>query len=212
MPKLRIRQHVNPLSRKFQQPLPLPDWDKIYSDINRPLHLDIGCARGEFLLQMAQFDPNTNFLGIEIRQSLVTDANEKKASLNLSNLHYLFGNINNSASAILDSFGQGTLHSVTIQFPDPWFKNKHHKRRVVQPQLVEILSNYLVRDGIVFLQSDIKEVAEEMSDRFLANSSLVRQHQDWLTTNPMPVPTERERYVISQGKPVYRTLFQKKSD
>ncbi|MGV2830252.1 tRNA (guanosine(46)-N7)-methyltransferase TrmB [Myxosarcina sp. GI1(2024)] len=209
MSKVRIRQHVNPLSSKFQQPLLLPDWNKIYYDLNRPLHFDIGCAKGRFLLQMAQLKPETNFLGIEIRQSLVTDANQKKTQLNSKNLHYLFGNINNSASAILDSLGKNTLHTVSIQFPDPWFKNKHHKRRVVQPELVAILSNYLVEGGTVFLQSDIREVAEEMSDRFAANFLLVRQHQNWLSTNPFPVLTERELYVLSQDRPVYRTLFKK---
>lgn len=210
MSKLRIRQHVNPLSSKFQQPLSLPDWNKIYYNLNRPLHFDIGCARGEFLLEMAQLKPETNFLGIEIRQSLVTDANQKKIELNSNNLYYLFGNINNSASAILDSLGKNTLQTVSIQFPDPWFKNKHHKRGVVQPELVAILSNYLVEGGTVFLQSDIKEVAEEMSDRFAANSLLVRQHPNWLNTSPFPVPTERELYVLSQDKSVYRTLFKKK--
>lgn len=209
MPKLRIRQHVNPLSRKFQQPLSLPDWDKIYARYRQPLHLDIGCARGNFLLQMAQLYPETNFLGIEIRQSLVEDANRRKASLNLSNLHFLFCSINNSASAILKSFGMDSLKCVTIQFPDPWFKNKHHKRRVVQPELVEALSEYLVEGGSIFLQSDIKEVAEEMCNRFAANSLLVRQHQDWLNTNPLPVPTERELYVLSHDLPVYRALFRK---
>ncbi len=209
MPKLRIRQHVNPLTKKFQQPISSPDWQKIYSYLDRPLHLDIGCARGKFLLQMAQLHPETNFLGIEIRQSLVTSANHIKAELNLTNLHYLYGNINNSAVPILESFDNVVLKSVTIQFPDPWFKNKHHKRRVVQPELVKTLSNYLVLGGTVFLQSDIKEVAAEMCERFAVNSSLVRQHQDWLETNPLKVPTERELYVLAQNKPVYRTLFEK---
>ncbi|WP_036480442.1 tRNA (guanosine(46)-N7)-methyltransferase TrmB [Myxosarcina sp. GI1] len=209
MPKLRVRQHVNPLTKKFQQPILLPDWNEIYSRSNRPLHLDIGCARGKFLLKLAQLHPETNFLGIEIRQSLVNSANHKKAKLNLSNLHYLFGNINNSAVPILKSFDNDVLKSVTIQFPDPWFKNKHHKRRVVQPDLVKTLSDYLVSGGTIFLQSDIKEVAQEMCDRFAANSLLVRQHQGWLETNPLEVPTERELFVLAQNKPVYRTLFAK---
>lgn len=209
MPKLRIRQHVNPLTSKFQQPILLPDWSQVYCDPNRPLHLDIGCARGEFLLQMAQLKSETNFLGIEIRKPLVINANQKKAKLNLSNLHYLFGNINSSALPILESLGTNILNSVTIQFPDPWFKNKHHKRRVVQPELVALLSNYLVEGGTIFVQSDIKEVAEEMCDRFAANPLLVRQQQTWLSTNPLEVPTERELYVISKDKPVYRAVFEK---
>ena len=212
MPKVRIRQHVNPLSRKFQQSIALPDWNKVYTNPDYPLHLDIGCARGGFLLQMAQLQPETNFLGIEIREPLVISANQKKDELGLTNLHYLFGNINTSATTLLESLPTNSLNYITIQFPDPWFKTKHKKRRVVQPELVNTLVNYLVDGGMVFLQSDIEEVAIEMRDRFSANSLLIRQHSaTWLDTNPLPIPTERELYVLSDNKPIYRVLFQKNS-
>lgn len=210
MPKLRIRQHVNPLSRKFQQSISFPDWNKIYNTPDYPLHLDIGCARGGFLLQMAQLQPEKNFLGIEIRESLIISANQKRDELGLTNLHYLFGNINTSVSTLLESLPANSLHYITIQFPDPWFKTKHKKRRVVQPELVNILVDYLVDSGTVFLQSDIEEVAIEMRDRFSANSLLVQQHSEtWLDTNPLSIPTERELYVLSDDKPVYRVLFKK---
>ena len=94
MARVRVRQHVNPLSRKYRQPLILPEWDKIYSCPDRPLHLDIGCARGKFLLKMAPLYPEMNFLGIEIREPLVIEANEQRDHLQLSNLHFLFCNIN----------------------------------------------------------------------------------------------------------------------
>lgn len=212
MPNIRIRQHVNPLSNRFQQAIAFPDWDKIYHNLNYPLHLDIGCARGEFLRQMAQLHPEINFLGIEIRKPLAIAANQQKEELGLNNLHYLSGSINTLATPLLESFPANSLHYITIQFPDPWFKRKHQKRRVVQPTLVNILVDYLVDGGTVFLQSDIEEVAIQMRDRFSANSLLVQQHLEaWLETNPLPIPTERELYVLSDNKPVYRVLF-KKSD
>lgn len=210
MPKFRIRQHVNPLSRKFQQSIVPPDWHKIYTTPNYPLHLDIGCARGGFLLQMAQLQPEKNFLGIEIRESLVISANQKRDELGLSNLHYLFGNINTSIAILLDSLPANSLQYITVQFPDPWFKQKHKKRRVVQPALINTLVDYLVDGGMVFLQSDIEEVAIEMRDRFSAHSLLIQEHiETWLDTNPLLIATERELYVLSDNKPVYRVLFQK---
>ena len=207
---IRIRQHVNPLARKFQQPIEIPDWQKIYQR-NCPIHLDIGCARGKFLLDMAQLDPETNFLGIEIRRQLVDAANQTREELGLRNLHYLFGNINSSARVLLESLPSNSLKTISIQFTDPWFKKKHNKRRVVQPALVEILVDYLVEGGQVFLQSDIEEVAKEMSDRFANNPLLIRHTTTWLDTNPLPVPTERELYVLEQNLPVYRVLLQKYS-
>ncbi|MBE9170301.1 tRNA (guanosine(46)-N7)-methyltransferase TrmB [Pleurocapsales cyanobacterium LEGE 06147] len=210
MSRVRIRQHVNPLSSRYQKSLTLPDWSQIYTHLHQPLHLDIGCGRGNFLLQMSQLQPDVNFLGIEIREPLVIEANRQKEELGLTNLHYLFGNINNSAEILLSSLPSNILSRVTIQFPDPWFKKKHKKRRIVQPGLVDILANYLVDDGEVFLQSDIEEVAKEMRDRFNEHSSFRQQHREtWLAINPLPVPTERELYVISHDEPVYRALFKK---
>ncbi len=208
MAKVRVRQHVNPLSKKYQTPVILPNWTQVYDRVTRPLHLDIGCARGEFLLSMAQLEPDWNFLGLEIREPLVEQANAKVSELGLSNLHYLFGNVNNSLKPLLESFEAGLLQRVTIQFPDPWFKKRQEKRRLVQPELVDTLANYLINEGVVFLQSDIEEVAIQMRDRFEAHPAFQRQGTDtWLVTNPLPVPTERELYTLSRGEPVYRALF-----
>lgn len=205
---IRIRQHVNPLSRKFQQPIEVPDWSRIYTP--NPWHLDIGCARGEFLLSMAQLHPEINFLGIEIREPLVIAANDARDEMGLTNLHYIFGNMNSSADTLLRSLPNNALKTISIQFPDPWFKKRHNKRRVVQPKLVNILVDYLAESGEVFLQSDIEEVAVEMRDRFADNFLLTQQHSStWLEENPLSVPTERELYVQQKNLPVYRVLFQK---
>lgn len=207
---IRIRQHVNPLDRKFQQPITIPDWQEIYAQSNQSLHLDIGCARGKFLLEMAQQHPKQNFLGVEIRQQLVTAANEIRDELGLTNLHYLFANMNSSAEVLLNSLSDGVLKTISVQFPDPWFKNRHHKRRVVQPKLVDLLVASLAESGQVFLQSDIKEVAIEMQTRFAAQPLLTKQHQSiWLETNPFNLPTEREISVQRRHLPIYRVLFTK---
>jgi tRNA (guanine-N7-)-methyltransferase len=145
---------------------------------------------------------------LEIREPLVQEANTWRDELGLTNLHYVFGNVNNSLRSLLSSFPGGTLQRVTIQFPDPWFKNRHAKRRLVQPELVAELATYLNPGGVIFLQSDIEALAVEMCDRFDAHPAFQRQgSQDWLTENPLPVPTEREKSTLSQGEAVYRTLF-----
>ncbi|HEY9597390.1 MAG TPA: tRNA (guanosine(46)-N7)-methyltransferase TrmB, partial [Cyanophyceae cyanobacterium] len=152
MPKVRVRQHVNPLSKKYQTPISPPDWEKVYVQPIQPLHLDIGCAKGEFLLKMARLEPNWNFLGLEIREPLVERANAIVSDVGLCNLYYLFANVNNSLTPLLASFPCGTLQRVTIQFPDPWFKKRQAKRRVVQSELVNTLASYLAVGGMVFLQ------------------------------------------------------------
>lgn len=207
MTKVRVRQHVNPLSKKYQMPVSPPDWTKVYAQTNQPLHLDIGCARGEFLFEMARLEPDWNFLGLEIREPLVDKATFLVSELGLSNLHFLFCNVNNSLRVLLNSFPSGTLQRVTIQFPDPWFKKRHAKRRVVQPELVDTLATYLIDGGEVFLQSDVKVLAQEMCDRFDEHPAFYKQGQDWLAINPLPVSTERETSTLCDSEPVYRALF-----
>ncbi len=208
MARVRVRQHVNPLSYKYRTLIAPPDWATIYANPHQPLHLDIGCGRGKFLLAMAQLQPEINFLGVEIRQPLVEEANQYRDCLKLTNLHYLFCNINISLLPLLESLPAGVLQWVTVQFPDPWFKNRHLKRRVVQTELVTALGKYLKVGGIVFLQSDVAEIAQEMRNHFLANSCFQQVHETtWLAENPFPVATEREIATQSRQEPVYRVLL-----
>jgi tRNA (guanine-N7-)-methyltransferase len=207
MVRVRVRQHVNPLGQKYQTPVIPPDWSKIYANLNQPLHLDIGCGKGRFLWQFAQLQPQENFLGLEIRETLVDEANILRDQQRLTNLHYLFCNANTSIQPILESLPSGVLKRVSIQFPDPWFKKRHQKRRVVQRELVNNLARYLGVGGEVFVQSDVEEVAREMCDRFSENSAFHRTQKDWLANNPLSLPTEREQSTLERNEPVYRALF-----
>ncbi|MEB3311840.1 MAG: tRNA (guanosine(46)-N7)-methyltransferase TrmB [Snowella sp.] len=209
MARVRVRQHVNPLAQKYRSVIAAPNWAAVYREPQLPFHLDIGCARGKFLLNMAQVQPKTNFLGVEIREPLVIEANEQRDRLGLTNLHFLFGNMNTSALSLLESL-PGPLTWVSIQFPDPWFKQRHSKRRVVQPELVNALAQVLVPNGRVLLQSDVERVAAEMRDRFTENPQFQPLHPEtWLAENLLPVPTERETACFNLERPVYRVLLEK---
>ena len=107
-----MRQHVNPLSAFFQQPRPLAPPPELFGDPARPIHLDIGCARGRFLLAMAQAEPQRNHLGVEIRRALVHAAEAERESLGLTNLRYLFCNANVSLEGWLAALPAGQLERV----------------------------------------------------------------------------------------------------
>ncbi|AFY71793.1 tRNA (guanine-N(7)-)-methyltransferase [Thalassoporum mexicanum PCC 7367] len=208
----RVREHVNPLSDKYREPTPAPDWEQVYGDWSKPLSLDIGCGKGGYVLEMAKLYPDRNWLGLEIREPLVHRAIALKNSLmdecDLSNLHYLFCNVNVTLPSLLPA---GKIHQVSILFPDPWFKRRHKKRRVVQPELVTSLTNLLVPDAEILLQSDIEEVATSMREVFEANPNFVNQAgiDNFASASLYPehVMTEREEWTISQAKPVYRAYL-----
>jgi tRNA (guanine-N7-)-methyltransferase len=207
-----VRQHVNPLSRYHQLPRPLPPPAELFANPERPLHLDIGAARGRFLRAMADLQPERNHLGLEIRQPLVELAEADRQAAGLTNLHYLYANVNVSLPPWLAALAPGRLRLVTLQFPDPWFKLKHQKRRVLQPPLLHALAAALPAGGELFLQSDVPAVIEPQVALVEASGAFERPAGDptpWLAANPLPVPTERERHVTDQGLPVYRVLYRR---
>ena len=206
-----IRQHVNPLGRFFQQPLELPSLTALFPQPQQPLHLDIGCARGRFLMDMAALYPQRNHLGLEIRRPLVERAEAERQLLQLHNLHYLFCNVTVSLASLTHQLAPEQLQLVTIQFPDPWFKRKHHKRRLLQNDLLNTLAAAMTPGAILFLQSDVHSLMEELTALVQANGCFIRQPPDWWPENPLPVATERERHVLARGFPVWRSCFHRRT-
>ena len=206
MPRVRVHQHVNPLSPFYrQEPRPI-DIESIFADPDRPLLLDLGCARGRFLLRMSEAEPAWNYLGVEIRHPLVDEANRIRAEEGRTNLHYEFCNAMLWLGQLIKDIPDGILQAVTIQFPDPWFKKRHAKRRMVNEEMVETIAEHLAPLGRVFVQTDIETLAGEMFELFRNDSRFTEIEGD---TNPFPVKTEREKAVEDKGLPVYRCLFHK---
>ncbi|MGI8787708.1 MAG: tRNA (guanosine(46)-N7)-methyltransferase TrmB [Pyrinomonadaceae bacterium] len=204
--RIRVHQHVNPLAPYFCfAPKPI-EIEKIFADANLPLHLDIGSARGRFALKMAEIFSARNFLGVEIREPLVAEANRFARENNLRNLHYEFCNATASLGKLLEKLPAGILQFVTIQFPDPWYKKKHAKRRMVKDELVETVAGHLKISGEIYVQTDVDFLAEEMFEMFRANDNL---REIEITENPFPIKTEREIAVEEKGLPIYRARFER---
>lgn len=205
-----VRQHVNPLSRFHQRPRTLPPPSGLFATPTLPLHLDIGSARGRFLLSMAALHPERNHLGLEIRQPLVEAAEADREAAGLTNLRFLYANANVSLPSWLEALPPGVLDLVTVQFPDPWFKKRHHKRRVLQPALLLAIAAALAPGRRLFLQSDVAAVIEPMVALVEASGCFGRPPTDarpWRADNPLEVPTEREEHVLRQGLPLHRVLY-----
>ncbi|KAK3264631.1 hypothetical protein CYMTET_13121 [Cymbomonas tetramitiformis] len=162
---IRVRQHVNPLKRELQVPNEAPDWAEVFHDPSRPLLVDVGCGSGRFLLMKAKESPDSNFLGLDIRTQLTDRSSKWAEELGIENVAFIMANATISFNSLLDSY-PGPITVVSIQYPDPHFKKRHHKRRVVQAQLVEAITSTLEPGACVFLQSDVLEVAEHMRDQF----------------------------------------------
>ena len=204
MARPRIHQHVNPLARYFRQlPVEPLKLSEVFEKPEAPLHIDLGCGRGRFLQMMAAERPEWNFLGIEIREPLVIAANETAEEEGLSNLYYSFCNAPLDLGKLLAETPKEAVSLVTIQFPDPWFKKRHAKRRMVNEQLVRSIKESLATDGLVFVQTDVQELDLQMEEYFVDGGFEVKN----LIKNPMPVKTEREISVENRSLPVYRKEY-----
>ena len=205
-----MRQHVNPLSQFFQLPLSLPSKSILFRNSHYPIHLDIGSAKGEFLIELASKYPEWNFLGLEIRESLVSSSERKRKKLGLENLKFLFCNVNISLDEWLSDLDYDQLKRVSIQFPDPWFKRKHFKRRVLKKSLLNSIARYMSKDGELFIQTDIFKLIESMTN-VIDNSNYFDckdvQGFKSLHKNPYDASTDRELFVIEKNLPIYRVMY-----
>ena len=205
-----MRQHVNPLSHFFQLPLQLPPPEKLFHKPKQPIHLDIGCARGRCIIDLAQRKPEWNHLGLEIRRTLVEYADQEAIDQEHGNVRVMYCNANISLEGWMKALPIDLLQLVSIQFPDPWFKRRHRKRRILQPSLLLSIAKALQSGRKLFLQSDVLDVIQpmvkliEMSKCFRNSST---NSKSWLQENPLIVRSEREKYVLKQNLEVYRALF-----
>ena len=207
-----MRQHVNPLSKFFQLPLSLPSKNVLFRQSHYPIHLDIGSAKGEFLIELAKKYPEWNFVGLEIRSSLVSLCEKKRKQLELNNLKFLFCNVNVSLDEWLSDLDYGQLKRVSIQFPDPWFKRKHFKRRVLKTKLLNSIAKSMSEDGEIFIQSDILKLIESMIK--IIDQSIYFDRKglgdfSLIDNNPYNVKTDRELFSIKKNLPIYKAMYKR---
>ena len=216
--RLKVRQHVNPLASRYLVPMEGgEEWvAEAFANTSLPVVVDIGCAKGSWVLKYGAENPSMNIVGLEIRRPVVEFALQRKKKWGLTNVHFLSVNANIDLNRILKNLIStgGSIDMVTIQFPDPHFKRKHKKRRVVNELLVNTIVSHLEIGKMIFVQSDILDVTEDMIMNFSNNEQLemVEGYDPVnLSENISPNNVLTEREVATQKKelPVYRMMFRK---
>ena len=206
-----MRQHVNPLSSNFNEIERVPSLIEMFSDPKLNFHLDIGCAAGQFLFDLALVNTSWNYLGIEIRERLVKTAKLKVQEKEIKNLYFLFGNANNILNDVQSKFIIKNVKSISFNFPDPWFKKRHNKRRVIQPGLINILSNLLQSGSLIFIKTDVKDLFDYMDFTITNNSNFKTiDKKDFNYSecfNPNKFKTDREKYAMENKLDIYENIY-----
>jgi len=146
-----------------------------------------------------------NHLGLEIRKVLVERANHWARAKEMDKtLRFVLSSANVSLATVVKGY-PGKVNLVCVQFPDPHFKRKHHKRRVVNDALIKVVSEVIADDGYFFVQSDVEEASAQMRDRIDAFPHLFRRVGEYSPRDPLlnadRVRTgEGEEYWTPDGK------------
>ena len=188
--------------RPRAQPLALP----AHLGPDPRVEVELGCADGQFSFQLARANPDTVVVGIDIREGLVATIAELARQRGVANLAFAYANVNIDLDRV---FAPRSVDRFHILFPDPWFKTKHAKRRIIEPGLLAVIGRQLRPGGELHFASDVFEVAlqamaeiEEAPgfDNLLAPWSFWRG-------NPFGAQSRREDRTRARGQRVWRMRY-----
>jgi tRNA (guanine-N7-)-methyltransferase len=169
-----------------------------------PVVLEIGSGMGETTAAIAQSNPDTDYVAIEVHGPGVGSLLKKIEELGLKNLRV----IRHDAVEVLERMiPDGSLAGLHLFFPDPWPKKRHHKRRLVQPPFAALAARKLAPGGYLHAATDWPEYAEQMDGAFAADPMLQKAPAG--KTRPV---TKFERRGIGLGHPVRDLLFLRRQE
>lgn len=194
---------------KEHQEIIIPDpeeykgnWQKLFGN-NQPIHIEVGSGKGQFITGMALRNPNINYIGIELFDSVIVKAAEKIIAAGTpNNVRMLLVN----GSDLQKYFAKNDVDRVYLNFSDPWPKTRHAKRRLTHENFLKLYESVLIDNGEVHFKTD---------NRGLFEFSLVSMSHYGMKLNyvsldlhaEMPednVMTEYEEKFSSKGQPIYR--------
>ncbi len=171
-----------------------------------PRVLDIGFGDGEALVAMAAGDPQRDYLGVEVHRPGVGHCLLCAEQAGLQNLRVA---VVDAAALLHDHLPEQSLEAVYILFPDPWPKKRHHKRRLVQPELLELLATRMIPGGTVHLATDWADYAEWMLDTLEPDPRFINTAgpRSFLPPPPPRPQTKFERRGLGKGHTVHDLVY-----
>jgi tRNA (guanine-N7-)-methyltransferase len=160
--------------------------------------LEIGFGDGESLVQQAAANPGLDFIGIEVHQPGMGHCLLGADARDLRNLRLI---AHDAVQVLKQQFRDRSLVRVNLYFPDPWPKKRHHKRRLVQQDFLELVAARLAEGGSLYIATDWQDYAEHI-DQVVADNSSFRMHERRLHRggNPLDRPTTKfERRGLALG-------------
>ena len=169
---------------------------------NNPVQIEIGCGKGQFIIQTAAKNPNTNYIAVEINESVIVQACERAKKCGLKNLRFLLV----AAEKLPIYIEENSIDRIYLNFSTPFPKNNHAKHRLTHENYLNVYRSILKKNGEIFQKTDNMNLFEFSIEEFskcgfvLSNISLDLHNSNYKEN----IITEYEQKFINAGKPIYR--------
>ena len=172
-----------------------------------PTILEIGFGMGETTEKIARARPSDNFLGVEVFNAGVGALLKRIEASNLNNIRIIQ---HDAVEVLRDMLAPQSLAGVHIYFPDPWPKTRHHKRRLIQPPLIELLASRMAPGAYIHCATDWEHYAEQMLAVLSAEPSLQNTCEGFAPRPDFRPLTKFENRGLRLGHGVWDVIFKKR--
>ncbi len=179
------------------------DCSRVFGN-NNPVHLEIGCGKGGFVLEAARRNPNINYIAIEKSSNVIVTGLESLKESGLTNIRF----VNGQAETLTHLFSKHEIERIYLNFSCPYHKEAYAKKRLTYTRFLKIYKEILTEAGQIHIKTDNRRMfeftLENLSDEgfFLREVSL-DLHKSGFEEN---IVTEYEKMFSEMGKPIYRVV------
>jgi tRNA (guanine-N7-)-methyltransferase len=198
-----LNWHNPEIARQMISGTPL-DWAEVFGNSN-PLDLEIGIGNGSFLVPFAKDHPARNVVGVEIEGQYLRKADGKLTRQNVTNAKLLIGD---AKLLVWKLFADESVEDIYINYPDPWFKKRHLKRRVINPVSLRLFAQKM--RSVLTIATDDEAYRDFVIDCIQGMNCFENLFPNFFV-NMLDdyYPTKYERKWKEQGKPVFYLKFRK---
>jgi tRNA (guanine-N7-)-methyltransferase len=178
------------------------DWRIVFGN-DFPVECEVGCGKGLFLLQSALANPQVNYLGVEVERKYQLFTANRIAKRHLTNVRLVHAD---GRTFLRDCVPAASLRAIHVYFPDPWWKRRHHKRRLFTSDFAKECARTLWPGGVLHLATDVDEYFQVMQKLL---DEIRELHLNPDDNSVGQVQTNFERKAKEQGKKILRGDYRK---
>ena len=185
-------------------------WDEVYGQ-PRSLRIEVGVGNSPFLIEVASSEPGYNYLGLEYSHKRVIKFLKKVRQAGLENIRMLHLN----SDRLFDKhIAPGSVEHLFVNFPDPWPKRRHSKKRFIARERLKTAVKLLAPGGGFSLRTDARDYALEALDNLEAREELENRFScgEWAPSPLYPFETPYEVKFKAQGLRIYYFEYRKQAD